>query len=179
MIDKIKKAIVKLLIKLIHNEYEVYSLTIKNTNDLPSKAILFGHNLFYSKFNFGSDKGVEVLNDYSSYEQILFESQAQTKICAMQIISNSTNIKNKVIRHKKECGWGVKVSIPIILSEHFGENQTQKNVIVVDKPIKINGNVFLEIPMDANEKITILFFGEKYYENLKKQRKELTGIINN
>lgn len=176
IIEKIKKWLVKLLIKLIHNDYEVYSMTISNNNNETSKAILFGHNIFYSEFNYGSDEGVEVVNSYSSYEHILFESQAQTTIKSIQIISTSDNIKNKVIYHRIKCGWGVKVKIPIILNDYFGENQVQKNVIVIEKKIRINGNNYLEIPLEPKEKITLLFFGEKYFNNIESSK---INTINN
>ena len=160
-INSIRKWIVRFLLRLVRNYFECYVVNIENTNQHEAKAVLFGHNLFCSAENFGSDNGVKVETPYSSYEQLLYESQLKTVIKKMRVLGDSVDIGKKILTFCQKYASGRMCSTPIILGQYFSELQVQENIIDVDRLFMIDGSAYLEFNMKPNEKITFIFFGDK------------------
>ena len=163
--QKIKKWLIKSLLKFTKNNFstDVYCLTLENKNNHPAKAILFGYNVFFLKNNYGSDNGVNVENNYSTYEHLLFETQLETKIKKLQLISSDDNLKERKLYFYKKTAFGLKVKIPVILNDYYRKDQVLNNVINVNNNFVINGNKYFEIELLPKEKLSINFFGELTY----------------
>lgn len=163
--QKLKKWLIKSLLKLSKNNFssDVYCLTLENTNNHPAKAIIFGYNHYFGVANYGSDNGVNVENNYSTYEHLLFETQLETKFKKVQLISSADNLKERMFYFYRKTAFGLQVQIPVILNEYYREDQVLNNVINVNNNFVINGNKYFEIELLPKEKLSINFFGELTY----------------
>ena len=164
IINKIRKWIVRFLLRLVHNYFDCYVVNLENTNEWEAKAVLFGHNLFCSSENFGSDKGIKIETPYSSYEQLLYESQLKTMVEKMRVLGETEAIVERHFTLVEKYAFGRVYQKPFFLRNYFSELQIQKNIVDINVNFTIHGSVYLEFNMKPKEKFTLLFFGKKMKE---------------
>ena len=167
--SSIKKTIVKFLLRLIRNYFDCYVINIENTNEHEAQAILFGHHLFSTTENFGSDKGVKIETPYSSYQQLLYESQLHTKIHKIRVYGDKEDIRYRQFDFIEKTGFGRITQIPIHLDYYFDEQQVQKQIIDIHTKYILHGGAYFSIKIKPKEKLTLMFFSKDYFEKQMKK----------
>lgn len=139
-----------------------YVINIKNENEKPSKAVIFGYNKFFLSDNFGSEKGVKIINAQGSdYQHLLSQSAHKPFKCKLIRIQSSNsldlNIKFKSISSDAN---GLKIIEPIHSMNHLSTHQFQSSIIDVNETLFVDGNYYLKFKSPAKSNITFAFFPE-------------------
>jgi len=139
-----------------------YVINIKNENEKPSKSIIFGYNKFFLSGNYGSAKGIKIINlQGSDYRHILSQSAHKPFKCKFIRITSSNILDLKItLKSISEDANGLKITEPIHCMNHLSTHQFQSNIIDVNKTLFVDGNFYLKFKSPAKSSITFSFFSE-------------------
>ena len=139
-----------------------YVINIKNENGKPTKSIVFGYNKFFLSNNFGSGKGIKIINlQGSDYHHILSQSAHKPFKCKLIRITSSNVLDlNLTLKSISQDANGLKITEPIHCMNSFSTHQFQSNIIDVNKTLFVDGNYYLKFKSPAKSSITFSFFPE-------------------
>lgn len=139
-----------------------YVINIKNENENPSKSVIFGYNKFFLSGNYGSSKGIKIINlQGSDYRHILSQSAHKPFKCKFIRITSSNILDLKItLKSISEDANGLKITEPIHCMNNLSTHQFQSNIIDVNKTLFVDGNYYLKFKSPAKSSITFSFFPE-------------------
>lgn len=156
----LKKKFIYKLVKRI--PCSPYVINIKNENEKPSKTVIFGYNKFFISNNFGSEKGIKIINlQGSDYHHIISQSAHKPFKCKLIRITSSNVLDLKMtLKSISEDANGLKITEPIHCMNHLNTHQFQSNIIDINKTLFVDGNFYLKFKSPAKSSITFSFFPE-------------------
>lgn len=138
-----------------------YQIIIDNPTNGPLKAILYGHDKFLLKPNFGSENGIVVRTGQSGVDYVEYLQRSATHQFKTQHIRiESTNIlqlsKSMSIFTYED---GDLIQRQLNLNIYKSAYQNQNNILDIDDiMLDIKGNMYLQWELEKNTSVMISFF---------------------
>jgi hypothetical protein len=154
--NRIRRWLVRFLLKYMQNRFNYYEINFENKNDVRSKAIVFGHNLYIRKENFGSDTGVEITLPNTTYEHLLYESQLQNNAKLIRVVGENHKVIYKTLFYNQHIACGLFRQKPYYLEFYYSPFQAQDSIVDIQDEFIINGNTYIEIQLEPKEKLSLI-----------------------
>ncbi|CAG5082287.1 hypothetical protein [Parvicella tangerina] len=143
-----------------------YQIVVNNPTDKALKAVIYGHDKFLLKNNFGSDSGIEITTGQTGVEYVeLLQRSARLpfKIQHIRVESDNTLQLSKPMVVNWKNGRGRWEQWLINMQIYRSAYQTDKNIIDIDRDkIDVDGSTYLEVEIEPKTRIFYSIF--PYYE---------------
>lgn len=145
-----------------------YVLTVKNTKDIPQKAVLFGYAKFANEKNFGSDEGIEITgrNDISYGEYLITSSFYPFSFNIYRITcQNPDFLSSKIFTFDRNID-GHECKREVSLCVHLNTFQCQSDMVdILEYEMTVTCNNYMSFMVPPETEFTIVIFPKKIYNN--------------